>query len=390
MYGITHVPARLDEQVGPELCDVRLEQVELVADDPRQAAKREAVGRVLLAVDGRQQRVEPVGALDRHQPLRSRGDDGDVPGGVLDDRELRREHGAADCGIGPGREHADVRLERRRRHPVREQVDVGAVPVGRPLRLELVDVDGDHAGDVLEDAVDVGEVDRRPERDRVEVERGERGCPGACGDLVRDVPRVDRDRAAEQPPGTACSWRSEAGSSGRARGRGTRRSGGGPRRRRFRRAGRPRSGGSSARGRPRPRSPAPSPLPRSPGRGRRSPPARPHARTSARSPARSARASSGCSWSAPPRAASGFVTSRRPGGRSSAEVSVFARTRPATPEPTRYVAWTLPVPVGTVEPVTPVAELDGGEAVVLRARGEHLGSRRLAVEARHLRPRARR
>ena len=59
------------------------------------------------------------------------------------------------------------------------------------------------------------------------------------------------------------------------------------------------------------------------------------------------------SGSAPPCAASGLTTSFSPGGRSSADVSVRARTRPATPAPVRYVAVMLPAPVGTGAPVRP-------------------------------------
>ena len=60
------VAARLDEEVAPELRDVGLDEVELVADELRQAAQREAVLGVLLAVDRGQQLVQPLCALRRH------------------------------------------------------------------------------------------------------------------------------------------------------------------------------------------------------------------------------------------------------------------------------------------------------------------------------------
>ena len=290
--------------------------------------------------------------------------------------------------VGPRREDADVRLQRRGRHAV----GAGRSTFGRsrsagPLRLQLVDVDGDDARDVLEDAVEVAEVERR-RRARRRRRRARRARPRARrpSDVVGDVAAIDaRPCAREQDRERRVVRERAAGSSGRARGRARRRSGAGRRRRRARPPGRRRSGGSRARGRPRPRSPAPSPPRRTRARGRRSPRARPRGRTCARSGAFS-RASSTSSGSAPPRAASGFVTPRSPGGRSSAVVSVsgadaagdaradavggddVARARSGPSRPSRR------------------RRTGRGRAVVLRARRVHLGGRRLAVEARRLVP----
>ena len=60
--------------------------------------------------------------------------------------------------------------------------------------------------------------------------------------------------------------------------------------------------------------------------------ARPNVRTVAGA---LSRASSLVCGSAPPCAGSGLVTALKPGGRSSGVVRVPARTRPATPAPTR-------------------------------------------------------
>ena len=69
MYGITHGSAGLDEEVVSRAADVALDQVELLADDAQQAAQRVAVLGVLLAIDGGQELVEPVGARGSHQAL---------------------------------------------------------------------------------------------------------------------------------------------------------------------------------------------------------------------------------------------------------------------------------------------------------------------------------
>ena len=75
--------------------------------------------------------------------------------------------------VGPCRQHAEVRLQRRRR-AVRQAVDVRPVAVGRTLGLQTRSRSAETTpATPWIDAVGVAEVDRLAELDRVEAERVE-------------------------------------------------------------------------------------------------------------------------------------------------------------------------------------------------------------------------
>ena len=299
------------------------------------ACERAVVVGVLLAVDRGQELEEPVGVAGRGHESRpprlvrtmSRAASSTVASSAGRTAPTFAGSGRAGrirtCGwSGRGR-------------PVGEAVDVRAVAPRRILRLQLVDVRRDDTLDVLDHAIDVAR-DARARRARPRRTTARRGRRPA-------LPRARPSRRSGDPPRRCRAGVPGTGRSSRAAGARRRPVPGAseaPRRRRSASEKSPPAWPATVRwiSRSRPSHShtvcafATSPEARTRSPKSSSETARPNVRTV---DGAFSRAPSIVSSSAPPVAASGFVTLFRPGGRSSAVVSFSAPTRPATPAPTR-------------------------------------------------------
>ena len=239
MYGITQrrqVSMNRSSQSPAMSCSTTSAWLAMMRSSARSAI---ALVGVLLAVDRGQQLVEPVGgARGAHASSPPRAGEDDVARRILDAWRARRE---ARRRAAPGRAA-----------PGRRGRAAAAAPASRPASrstfgrsrsagrfgLELVDVREQHAGDVLDHAVEVAEVDRRPERDGVEVEpaprtaartaasTGAATCRSSTSTSAADEDRERRVVREAQPVVRVARGR-----------RGSRPAGAGRRRRRSRRAG---------------------------------------------------------------------------------------------------------------------------------------------------------